>query len=388
MIKISNKINILLLSIVILIGSILCVTLNISTIESINAISLTSAKAMCVLEKDSGKVLYSKNMDMQLANASTTKIATAITVIQNCSDLDEVITVNDSAVGIEGTSIYLRKKEQISVRDLLYGLMLRSGNDSATALAYHVGGDMATFVNMMNDMAINAGAKNTHFNNPHGLDEINHYTTAYDLAKISAYALNNPIFKEIVSTKQHVIEKTNMSDTRYLTNKNKLLKNLDGCIGIKTGFTSKAGRCLVSAVERDNMTLVCVVLNCGPMFEESASLLNRGFSEYTNTMVVDKDKIIYNEYYINQEKGILNLKAEESYYLPLNNFKNENVKIKYSLKELTGDIDEGEEVGLIEVFVDNQLQKTIKLFTINKIDVLNEQDSLNPIRLEWEEKIN
>jgi len=366
MIKISNKINILLLSIVILIGSILCVTLNISTIESINAISLTSAKAMCVLEKDSGKVLYSKNMDMQLANASTTKIATAITVIQNCSDLDEVITVNDSAVGIEGTSIYLRKKEQISVRDLLYGLMLRSGNDSATALAYHVGGDMATFVNMMNDMAINAGAKNTHFNNPHGLDEINHYTTAYDLAKISAYALNNPIFKEIVSTKQHVIEKTNMSDTRYLTNKNKLLKNLDGCIGIKTGFTSKAGRCLVSAVERDNMTLVCVVLNCGPMFEESASLLNRGFSEYTNTMVVDKDKIIYNEYYINQEKGILNLKAEESYYLPLNNFKNENVKIKYSLKELTGDIDEGEEVGLIEVFVDNQLQKTIKLFTINR----------------------
>lgn len=383
-----QKINILFICCAILCLAILCAFANTNTINSVNALSLTSAKAMCVLERDTGKVLYSKNMDKQLANASTTKIATAITVIQNCADLDEVITVNDLAVGIEGTSIYLRKQEQISVRDLLYGLMLRSGNDSACALAYHVGGDMETFVNMMNDMAIKAGALNTHFANPHGLDEMNHYTTAYDLAKISAYALKNPIFKDIVSTKQYVIEKTNMSDTRYLTNKNKLLKNLDGCIGVKTGFTSKAGRCLVSAVERENMTLVCVVLNCGPMFEESTALLNRGFTDYTNTMVVCKDKIIYNEYYINQEKGVLNLKAEESYYLPLNNFKKEDVKIKYSLKELTGTIDEGEEVGVIEVFIDNQLQKTIKLFTINKIDVLNEQDELNPIRLEWEEKVN
>lgn len=349
------------------------------------SINLTSAKSMCVIEKETGKVLYSKDMNSMRANASTTKIATAITVIQNCSNLDEVITVNELAVGIEGTSIYLRKDEKISVRDLLYGLMLRSGNDSACALAYHVSGSIEEFTTLMNETAKKAGAINTNFTNPHGLDEPNHYTTAYDLAMITAYALNNPIFKEIVSTKQHIIEETNKSETRYLANKNKLLKSLDGCVGVKTGFTTKAGRCLVSAAERDGMTLVCVVLNCGPMFEESAMLLNKGFEEYTLSTVVDKDKVIYNEYYINNTKGKLNLKAMESYHLPLKNNNTENIVIKYNLYELTGDIDEGEEVGEINVFVDNHLQKTIKLYTINKIDVMNQQDLLNSIQLKWEE---
>jgi len=371
---------------VLLIANMLCIFGFKNTNSSINITSLTTAKSMCVIEKDTGKVLYNKDMHTARANASTTKVATAITVIQNCDNLDEVITVNDLAVGIEGTSIYLRKGEKISVRDLLYGLMLRSGNDSACALAYHVSGSIEEFAKLMNKTAQIAGAKNTNFANPHGLDEPNHYTTAYDLAMITAYALNNPIFKEIVSTKQYIIEETNTSETRYLTNKNKLLKSLEGCVGVKTGFTTKAGRCLVSAAERAGMTLVCVVLNCGPMFEESATLLNKGFNEYTFSTVVDKDKVIYNEYYINNEKGQLNLKATESYHLPLKNNKTENIVIKYNLYEFKGDIDEGEEVGEINVFVDNHLQKTIKLYTINKIDVMNQQDLLNSIQFIWEEK--
>lgn len=359
---------------------------NIHTIYASEQSSLTSAKGMCVLEKNSGKILYAKNMDMQLANASTTKIVTAITVIQNCDNLQEEITVNELAVGIDGTSIYLRKDEKLKVIDLLYGLMLRSGNDSACALAYHVGGTMEQFVEMMNETARKAGAKNSNFANPHGLDDKNHYTTAYDLALITAYALNNPIFKEIVSTKNYKIEKTNMSETRYLANKNKLLSSLEGCIGVKTGFTSKAGRCLVSAVERNGMTVVCVVLNCGPMFEESKKLLNKAFLDYTYALVVDKDEPIYNEYYINDTKGVFHLKADESYYIPMSNSHAEDIVIKYKLNEFVGDIEEGEEVGEINVFVNKHLQKTIKLYTINKIDVLNNIDALNSIQLQWEER--
>ena len=171
---------------------------NALSIDKVEALS-TSAKSMCVLEQNSRRVLEQKDMNTMRPNASTTKIVTAITVIQNCDNLDEIITVNNKSIGIEGTSIYLRKDENISVRDLLYGLMLRSGNDSAVALAYHVGGSCEKFVDMMNELCIKAGANNTHFANPHGLDDENHYTTAYDLALVTAYALNNPIFAEIVS---------------------------------------------------------------------------------------------------------------------------------------------------------------------------------------------
>lgn len=381
-----KKILFLNIVFVMLICSIMCVMRPQYTIESVDAKELSSAKSMCVIEKNSNKVLYSKNMDAQLANASTTKIITAITVLENCDNLDEVIKINDLAVGIEGTSIYLRKNEEVRVRDLLYGLMLRSGNDSACALAYHVGGSLENFVKMMNDLVSKLGLKNSHFMNPHGLDQEGHYTSAYDLAVLTAYALNNPIFKEIVSTKQHVIPQTNMSETRYLTNKNKLLNTLTGCVGVKTGYTNKAGRCLVSACEREGMTLVCVVLNCGPMFEESSKLLVKGFNEYDYAKIVDENEIIYNEYYINNERGILNLKSNESYYFPILKGQEKDIVIKYRLKEFQGDIKEGEEIGEINVFVDNRLQKTIKLYTINKIDVLNNIDALKSIQLEWEEK--
>jgi len=357
---------------------------NTLSANKVEASTLTSARGMCVLEQNSKRVLYQKDMDTMRANASTTKIVTAITVIQNCNDLDEVITVNNKSIGIEGTSIYLRKDEQISVRDLLYGLMLRSGNDSAVALAYHVGGTEDNFVNMMNELCVSAGTKNTHFANPHGLDEQNHYTTAYDLALVTAYALNNPIFAEIVSTKHHTIPATNISDARYLTNKNRLLNSLDGCIGVKTGFTSRAGRCLVSAIKRNGITLVCVVLNCGPMFEESVALLNRAYNEYDFSPIVIKDEPIYNEYYLDSKRGQLCLYANETYTYPVLNSEKDKLRVVYSLYELTKNIQEGEEVGEISVFYDNHLQKTLKLYTINKIDVLENQDIFNSIKLQWE----
>lgn len=344
----------------------------------------TSARGMCVLEQSSKRVLYQKDMNTTRANASTTKIVTAITAIQNCDNLDEIITVHNKSIGIEGTSIYLRKDEKISVRDLLYGLMLRSGNDSAVALAYHIGGTEENFVNMMNELCLSVGAKNTHFANPHGLDEENHYTTAYDLALVTAYALNNPIFAQIVSTKHHTIPETNISDARYLTNKNRLLNSLDGCIGVKTGFTSRAGRCLVSAIKRNDIVLVCVVLNCGPMFEESVALLNRAYNEYDFSPITIKNEPIYNEYYIDSKRGQLNLYTDETYIFPIKYDQKDKLKVVYSLYELKNNVQENDEVGEISVFYDNHLQKTLKLYTINKIDVLENQDIFNSIILQWE----
>lgn len=355
-------------------------TLSVNKVEA----SSTSAKGMCVLEQDSKRVLYQKDMDTMRANASTTKIVTAITVIQHCDNLDEVITVHNKSIGIEGTSIYLRKDEQLSVRDLLYGLMLRSGNDSAVALAYHIGGTEAQFVDMMNELCVSVGTKNTHFANPHGLDDDEHYTTAYDLALVTAYALNNPIFKEIVSTKHYTIPATNISEVRYLTNKNRLLNSLDGCVGVKTGFTTRAGRCLVSAIERNGITLVCVVLNCGPMFEESVALLNSAYNEYNFSPITVANEPIYNEYYIDNIRGQLNLYTDETYIFPIKDSEKDKLKVVYKLNELTKNVKEGEIVGEISVFYDNHLQKTLKLYTINKIDVLENQDVFNSIKLQWE----
>ena len=239
----------------------------------------SSAKAMCTMEASSGRVLYSKNMDAELPMASTTKIMTAITAIEDCNDVDEKFVISPKAVGVSGTSLYLRKDEAFSVRELLYGLMLISGNDASVAIGERVGGNVKNFVELMNKTAEKIGAKNSHFANTHGLDGKGHYTSAHDLALITSYALQNETFREIVSTKTTKIINTD-GKSRYLKNKNKLLATLEGCNGVKTGFTDDAGRCLVASAERDGMQLVCVVLNCGPMFEECATLLEKGFEEY------------------------------------------------------------------------------------------------------------
>lgn len=360
----------------------------LQSIESVsaNCASISSAKGMCVIEKESGRVLYSKNKDQKLPMASTTKVATAITVIENCDNLDETIVVNEKAIGVEGTSIYLRKDEEIKIIDLLYGLMLRSGNDSATALAYYIGGSIEGFADMMNETAKKVGANNSNFVNPHGLDDPNHYTTAYDLSKITAYALNNPIFAKIVSSKNYVIEETNKSEKRYLTNKNRLLSSLEGCCGVKTGFTSKAGRCLVSASERNDCTVVCVVLNCGPMFEESSNLINSAFDKFELKKIIDKDKKIYNEYILSDKECKLFLYTDEDFHYPLQSNEFKDIKINYSVD--LKDAKSGDEVGKIDIFLKNDLIKSLKLYTMNKIDKLLDSKTLQIEEILWEEDID
>ena len=210
------------------------------------------------METGSRRILYEEHGDVRLPMASTTKIVTAITAIENTGNLDKTVTVPDLAAGIEGSSVYLKAGDTLSVRDLLYGLMLRSGNDCAVALALDCAGDLGRFSALMNATAQKAGALNSRFRNPHGLPKDEHYTTATDLCHITSYALQNETFREIVSTRYY--------EPKNWKNKNKLLFSYDGANGVKTGYTKQAGRCLVTSATRNGMSLVCTVFNCPTMY--------------------------------------------------------------------------------------------------------------------------
>lgn len=326
-----------------------------SNIAKVSANSLTSAKGMAVLEMNSGRVLASHNMHTKLKMASTTKIVTALTVIENCEDLDTPFRIDDKAVGVEGTSIYLKYGEVLSARELLYGLMLRSGNDASVALALHCAESVPKFAEMMNQTAKKCGANDSNFVNPHGLDADGHYTTAYDLALITTKAMQNKTFKEIVSTKNIKIS-GGESGTRYLVNKNRLLNSLDGCVGVKTGFTSKAGRCLVSAVERENMTVVCVVLNCGPMFEESANLLNQAFDNYKNVELLKSYNNICSIPVEDGEKNKVRVYNPCGFCYPLTNEEQANIYVDYDLpNQLKAPIKAEQKVGVAKVYFKDKL---------------------------------
>lgn len=238
----------------------------------------SSATSMALIDGDTGELVFSKNCDARREPASTTKICTAITVLENTTLLDLPIPVPDEAVGVEGSSLYLQKGEMLSVRDLLYGLMLQSGNDCAVALSIIVGGSVGGFVKMMNETAKKAGADNTNFMNPHGLHHDEHYTTARDLCAISYYAMQNEVFREIVSTKRHRTPYHGRDYDRNFPNKNKILFEYEGGNGIKTGYTRASGRCLVSSATRGGKTYICTVLNCYDMFEECMRLMDMAFS--------------------------------------------------------------------------------------------------------------
>lgn len=237
----------------------------------------TSANAHLLMEAGSGEVLARKNADARLPMASTTKIMTALVAIRSLP-LDTRVTVTEEAVGVEGSSVYLVKGEVLTLEELLYAMLLESANDAAAAIAVAVSGSVSAFADKMNEEAAALGLSDTHFVNPHGLDDEQHYTTAYELAVITREALSEPVFRTIVSTKQRVIPLHGDEGVRLLLNHNKLLRLYDGCIGVKTGFTKHTGRCLVSAAERDGVTLIAVTLGCPDDWNDHASLLDYGFS--------------------------------------------------------------------------------------------------------------
>ena len=238
-----------------------------------------SAEKAMVLDAATGRAIYEKDADRQSLIASTTKIMTALIVCEQCNVLDRM-RIPKEAVGIEGSSMYLREGEILTIQELLYGLMLSSGNDAAVALAIYCGGTVEGFAELMNDKARLLGLKNTHFENPNGLDSPGHYSTARDLAVLAAYAMDNPIFYKTVSAKTVTV------GSRSLRNHNKLLWHVQGADGVKTGFTKAAGRILVSSATRNGRRLICVTLNDPNDWADHGQLLEQGFSRYRLRRIV------------------------------------------------------------------------------------------------------
>jgi D-alanyl-D-alanine carboxypeptidase len=263
--------------------SVLQINISASSDFSVNA------KAAVVYDVDNGSLLYAKNENARLSMASTTKIMTALVAIER-ENLNKKIEVDPRAVDVEGSSAYLRAGEEFTLRELLYALMLRSANDAAEAIAYAVAGSIEEFAFLMNEKATLLGLCDTHFTNPHGLDNDEHYTTALELAKITAAALEYPEFCEIVSTKTKRVEKEGF--TRLFANHNKMLSRYDGCIGVKTGYTQKSGRCLVSAAERNGIRLIAVTLSCPVDWREHEKMLDFGFSQLERVTVVSKNEFM------------------------------------------------------------------------------------------------
>ena len=251
----------------------------------LHALSL-SAKSAILIEGQSGEVIYEKNACEMLSMASTTKIMTAIVALESGCDLDKKYKIPPEAIGIEGSSIYLTSNEELSLRELLYALMLESANDSAVAIAIITYGRIENFVEKMNEKAAELNLTNTHFENPHGLDAENHQSSASDLANLAKYALENELFAKIVKTRTYKIGGENTLP-RTLVNHNKLLRLYDGASGVKTGYTKKTGRCLVSSALRDGVSLIAVTLNAPNDWQDHRALFDYGFSLYESVSLAD-----------------------------------------------------------------------------------------------------
>lgn len=304
-----------------------------------------SANSAVLMDCTTGRVLYEKNLNQKSLIASTTKIMTAILVCERSNILDRV-KIPKEAVGIEGSSMYLQEGEILTIQDLLYGMMLRSGNDAATALAIYCGGTVEGFAQMMNDKARSLGMANTHFENPHGLDAENHYSTAYDLAMLSCYAMKNPLFAQIVSTKTIKIGQ------RQLKNHNKLLWLLDGADGIKTGFTKAAGRILVSSACRDGRRLIAVTISAPNDWQDHISLMEYGFQQYTQQNLIQKDDVLGYAEIAGGKEGKVPLIASEQFSYPLGS--DEKVRIQLPQPGFVyAPVSAGQDAGFAQLFIND-----------------------------------
>ncbi len=303
-----------------------------------------AARAAILMHMDTGKTLYEKNADARMLIASTTKIMTALVALENC-DPKELVRIEPSHCGVEGSSVYLRPGEECTVETLLYGLLLSSGNDAALALAEHVGGSEAHFVEMMNERAAELGLKDTHYSNPHGLDAEDHYSCASDLAKLTCTAMQNELFGQIVSS-----EKKTCGERVFL-NHNRLLRRYDGCIGVKTGYTKAAGRCLVSCAERNGLRLICVTLSDPKDWTDHAALYDWGFSEWQYLRLFPEGVAAELPVVSGEAETVPIFAAEDGILLP----KNAEIRIEAELPPFVyADVTAGNTAGRLLVIADGE----------------------------------
>ena len=344
-----------------------------------NSLNL-NARSCVVLDRNSKKIISGKNEYNKVKMASTTKIMTATVIIENC-DLSQTVTVSKKAAGTGGSRLGLKTGDKITIRDLLYGLLLCSGNDAAISLAETAAGSVQNFSNMMNNKAKELGLNNSHFESPHGLDSDNHYTTAYELALLADYALQNSTFRNIVGTKNYTI--TINGYPKNITNTNELLGSLDGVYGVKTGFTNGANRCLVTSCKRGEMDIICVVLGCDTKnfrTQDSIKLINYTFEnfEYLDIKnLIDRKFENYknnntNPFEIN--KGVSNdleirCFSTEPSIIPIKKDEKNSIKVDFELKKsLEAPINTNLKVGSFRVYSDNRTILEGDILTTNSID--------------------
>ncbi len=346
----------------------ICIILNMMLILLLPGFSQAAeppqitATGAALIDKETGQILYAKNGDTKRPPASLTKVLTGIIVIEN-SKLDEIVVTSKKAAYQEGSSIYLIPGEKLTVKEMLYGILLASGNDAAVALAEHVGGSVEEFAKMMNAKAKEIGAKNSNFVNPSGMPAENHYSTALDLAKIMRYAMQNDIFREIISTKYKTISWPGYDWDRGLRNHNKLLWRYDGCDGGKTGYTKNAGRCLLSSSTRNGRTVIAVTLNSPDDWFENSKLMDYGFENYKNIEIVKADSLIHTLSWPEAKGGELGLYVKKPVTVTIE--KGGKLKINKIItlnKEISLPISKGEKVGQIEYRLGEKLHVSRDLF--------------------------
>lgn len=307
-------------------------------------VQAVSAQKAILVDAQTKRVLFSKLSDARALIASTTKIMTALIVCQQCNVLDRM-RIPKEAVGIEGSSIYLQEGEILTIQDLLYGLMLHSGNDAAVALAIYCGGTVEAFTELMNDKARELGMCRSHFVNPNGLDHPDHYSTAADMAILASYAMNNPVFAQIVSTKSVTI------GNRVLRNHNKLLWQVPYVDGIKTGYTKAAGRILVSSATQSGRRLVAVTINAPDDWNDHKKLLMQGFSDFEDTVIVSKGDCLGQIEVEGSKEKFVELICDETFSYPL--AKNETTSVKLPEPQFVyAPVAEGQKAGCAHVCVD------------------------------------
>lgn len=347
------------------------------TASNVSELPKTNSRRYIVYDRISKSMIIGKNEDVKSAMASTTKIMTTIVILEK-ADLNEKVTVSAKAGGTGGSRLGLKRGDKASVRDLLYGLMLRSGNDAAVALAEHVGGSVKGFAELMNEKAIELGLTNTHFVTPHGLDDANHYTTALELAKLTDYAMNNETFAKIVGTKSTTIYINNQS--RQINNTNELLGVLNGVVGVKTGFTNNAGRCLVTETKRNNMDIITIVLGADTKKDrtkDSVNLIEYTFSKYKMYNLEEQIIKEFNKWKNINEKRILIIKGKTSNpKLALGAIEKatipicDNDKIEYSINALTeveAPVEQWNVMGTLTVKLNGEILENIDIVNVNEV---------------------
>ena len=346
----------------------------VETAKTLNNEPKLNSRVALVYDRSSGRVLYEKNGNKQTPMASTTKIMTAIVVMEN-SNLSDIVTIDSKSAGTGGSRLGLKKNDKITVNDLLYGLMLRSGNDSAVALAIHIGGSIEGFAEMMNQKAKELKLINTHFVVPHGLDKEGHYTTAYELAKIADYALKIDKIKEIVSTKTCTISINNKP--KIITNTNELLGSVNGVYGVKTGFTNGAGRCLVSSCKRNNLDIITVVIGADTKKYRTADSIKLIEYTYKNHKMIDIknkikeqfstwQKINQQRFIINKgEKSTIDLKMQEINYdkIAIKNTQVDNIHIEINVVyNLEAPVGENQIIGNMKIMLGNEVIEVLDIY--------------------------